>query len=243
MKNYFLLSAILKSFSLILISIFIKSLSANLSAQVVSGAMKPKISNWENKQDRFILDINFDNWDKTPQYVEVKGFRSRGVNIMFMDEKPFGKGNVAFAWGLGFSSQNFHTNGEYKESGTIDSSYFDHNRLDSLDYDLNKLSLNYIDLPLELRFRTNANAKGNRLKLSAGFKIGVLINAHTKFDAGSIKYKQYHLRNIPDWHYGLTARLGFGKIGVSYFHSLTKLFHPGEGMEITPYSIGVSITP
>ena len=217
-------------------------LSANVFSQVVSGAMKPKISNWENKQDRLIVDINFDTWDKTPPGVNIKQFRSRGVNIMFMDEKPFGKGHVAFAWGFGFSSQNFHSNAFYQESGTTDSSYF---LLipDTIDYDLNKLSLNYIDIPLELRFRTKANAKGNRLKLSAGFKIGVLINAHTKFDDGSTKRKEYHLRNIPDWHYGIHARLSFGHIGVSYFYSLTKLFNDGEGMEITPYSIGLSITP
>jgi hypothetical protein len=204
--------------------------------------MKPKLSNWENKQDRFVLDINLDNWDKAPAKVDVKGFRSRGVNLMFLDERPFGKGHVAFAWGLGFSSQNFHTNAFYQESATIDSSYFIPIP-DSVDYDVNKLSLNYIDLPLELRFRTNANAKGKRLKLSAGFKIGVLINAHTKFDDGSVKRKEHHLTNIPDWHYGLTARLGFGNIGVSCFYSLTKLFNDGEGMEITPYSIGLSITP
>ena len=28
------------------------------SGQIVSGAMKPKLSNWESKQDRLVLDIN-----------------------------------------------------------------------------------------------------------------------------------------------------------------------------------------
>ena len=238
MKNYFELSRIQKLFAMIFL--WHTLLSANVFSQVVSGAMKPKISNWENKQDRLIVDINFDTWDKTPPGVNIKQFRSRGVNIMFMDEKPFGKGHVAFAWGFGFSSQNFHTNGQYVQDDNADTSGLSPL---SIQYDLNKLSLNYIDIPLELRFRTKANAKGNRLKLSAGFKIGVLINAHTKFDNGTIKVKTYHLKNIPDWHYGLHARLGFGHIGVSYFYSLTKLFNDGEGMEITPYSIGLSITP
>lgn len=240
MKNYFPPATLLKSFSLVLVFILLKSFSANVIAQVVSGAMKPKISNWENKQDRFVLDINLDNWDKSPEGVKVKGFRSRGVNIMFLDERPFGKGNVAFAWGLGFSSQNFHTNADYFQDDDADTSGFSPL---NIEYDLNKLSLNYIDVPFELRFRTNANAKGKRLKLSAGFKIGVLVNAHTKFNNGAYKVKRYHLKNIPDWHYGLSARLGFGKIGVSCFYSLTKLFNDGEGMEITPYSIGLSITP
>lgn len=242
MKNYFSLSTIQKTYLKVFVLLTLTFVSHNVFAQVVSGAMKPKISNWENKQDRFVLDINFDNWDKTPKDIEVKGFRSRRVNIMFLDEKPFGKGHVAFAWGLGFSSQNFHTNGRFQQSVIADSSFFVPIP-DTVNYDLNKLSLNYIDLPLELRFRTDANAKGKRLKFSAGFKIGVLVNAHTKFDDGSTKTKEFHLRNIPDWHYGLSARLGFGHIGISYFYSLTKLFNKGEGMEITPYSIGLSITP
>lgn len=213
-----------------------------LSAQVVSGAMKPKLSNWESKQDRLVLDINLDNWDKTPPGIDVKTLRSRGVNIMFTDERQFGKGNVAFAWGIGFSSQNVHTNGTYTYDKNADTTGLVP-IADSVQYDLNKISLNYLDIPLELRFRTNANAKGNRLKLALGFKLGVLINAHTKYDDGDLKYKTYHLKDIPDLHYGLTARLGFGKIGVSYFRSLTTLFGQGEGMEIFPYSIGISLTP
>jgi len=240
MKNYFSLNKIQKAFLLIAVFSSVSAVSTHVFGQVVAGAMKPKLSNWENKQDRFVIDINFDNWDKTPQGVEVKGFRSRGVNIMFLDERPFGNGNVAFAWGLGFSSQNFHTNGDYYQDDNADTSGFTPL---NIEYDLNKLSLNYIDLPLELRFRTNANAKGKRLKLSGGFKLGVLVNAHTKFDNGAYKIKRHHLKNIPDWHYGLTVRLGFGNIAISYFYSLTKLFNEGEGMEITPYSIGLSITP
>lgn len=189
-----------------------------------------------------VLELTFDNWDKTPEGIELKGGRSRGVNIMFTDEAQFAKGHMAFAWGIGFSSQNFHTNGQYYQDNNADTSGFTPYP-DSVKYDLNKLSLNYIDIPLELRFRTSADTKGRHLKLALGFKLGVLVNAHTKFDDGDIKYKTYHLDNIPDLHYGLTARLGFGRIGVSYFRSLTMLFADGEGMEITPYSIGISFTP
>ena len=240
MRNTFSLHQIC---SLIIgVAAFLTLLRGETSAQVVTEAMKPKISNWESKQDRLVLDINLDNWDKTPQGVEVKGFRSRGINIMFTDERQFGKGNVAFGWGIGFSSQNFHTNSLYVQDSNADTSGFIPYP-DSIEYDLNKLSLNYLDIPLELRFRTKANVKGKRLKLSLGFKVGILLNAHTKFDDGDNKLKTYHLDNIPDLHYGLTGRLGFGRIGVSYFMSLTTLFAKDEGMEIHPYSIGISFTP
>lgn len=222
--------------------IFLTLFNGRISAQDVAGT-KAKLFNWKgSKEDKLILDINLDNWDKKPQGVEMKDFRSRGVNIMFMDEKQFGKGNVAFSWGIGFSSQNFHTNAYYVQDDNVDTSGFTPFP-DSIEYDLNKLSANYLDIPLELRFRTNANVKGNRLKLSLGFKLGVLLNAHTKFDDGDSKVKTYHLRNIPDLHYGLSARLGFGSIGISYFQSLTTLFGKDEGVEIHPYSIGISFTP
>jgi len=226
-----------------IIFIALLHLHTSLFAQITGDAMKPKLSNWQSKQDRLVVDINLDNWDKTPQGIEIKMGRSRGVNVMFTDEKQFGAGNVAFSWGIGFSSQNFHSNGELIRDVNRDSSYFSSARLDTISYDLNKLSLNYLDIPLELRFRTNANAKGNRLKLAVGFKFGVLLNAHTKFDDGDVKFKTFHLKNISDIHYGLTGRLGFGHIGVSYFMSLTTLFNEGEGMKIFPYSIGISFTP
>ena len=226
----------------IIIFVTLLHLHSRISAQITTDAMKPKLSNWQSKQDRFVFDLNFDNWDTKPQGVELEGFRSRGVNIMFTDEKQFGNGNVAFSWGIGFSSQNFHTNAFYIQDDNADTSGF--TRIpDSVHYELNKLSLNYLDIPLELRFRTNANTKGSRLKLSLGFKVGILVNAHTKFDTGKDKIKVHRLENIPDIHYGLTGRLGFGRIGVSYFYSLTHVFAEDEGMEIRPYSIGISFTP
>src|SRR5689334_16091394 len=88
-------------------------LTTKISAQITGDAMKPKLSNWQSKQDRLVIDINLDNWDKKPEGISIKSGRSRGVSILFTDEKQFGAGNVAFSWGIGFSSQNFHTNGQY----------------------------------------------------------------------------------------------------------------------------------
>src|SRR5436190_2066600 len=108
----------------IIILVTLLHLHSRISAQIVTDANKPKLSGWEKKQDRLVLELTFDNWDKKPEGVELKGGRSRGANIMFTDEKQFGKGNVAFAWGIGFSSQNFHTNAMLYQNDNADTSGF-----------------------------------------------------------------------------------------------------------------------
>ena len=44
------------------------------------------------KQDKLIVNFNWDNWLKTSGGVNVKGFRSRGFSFLLMNEKAFGEG-------------------------------------------------------------------------------------------------------------------------------------------------------
>jgi len=189
------------------------------------------------KQDRLILNLNWDNWLKTTTGLEVKGFRSRGFSFLLMNEKVIGEGHTAFAWGLGFSSQNVHSNSfpTYNEDGSktflspIQNSY-----------DLNKLSCNFVDAALEFRFRTSENESRKRFKISAGLKGGYLVQSHTKYEDDNGKFKTYDIKNLNKFQYGVIGRIGYGKWGVSGYYSFVNLFKDGKGPELVPVSIGLS---
>ncbi len=219
-----------------LILIFVLTSSA-LFAQDRKPMKVPKIV---GKQDKLLVNFTWDNWLNTTTGVDIKGFRSRGFSFLLMNEKVYGQGNFAVAWGLGFSSQNIHSNTfpTYNDDGT--KTYL-HPIPDSVNYDLNKLSCNYLDAALEFRIRTNENENGKRFKVSAGIKGGYLVQSHTKFETDDLKQKTYNIKNLNNFQYGITARINYGKWGVSGYYSLMNLFKDGKGPDVVPVSVAISI--
>ena len=211
--------------------------SWNVSAQMVEKKAM-KVPGFASKQDRLILNFNWDNWLDASSGVEVKGFRSRGFGFLLMNEKVLGEGNLAIGFGLGFSSQNVHSNTFPTYNDDKSKTYL---TPITTDYELNKLSVNFVDAALEFRFRTNENESRKRFKFAAGIKGGVLVQSHTKYDDDTVgKVKTYRIKNLNSFQYGLTARIGYGRWGVSGYYSLVDLFETDKGPDVVPVSIGLA---
>src|SRR5689334_3091025 len=117
-----------------------------ISISVASMAQIPEkkamhIPRFAAKLDRLILNLNLDNWLHTSTGIHVKDFRSRGFSFLLMNEKVLGEGNAAVAFGFGFSSQNVHSNAFPTYNADKSKTYLSPI---TVDYDLNKLSCNFI---------------------------------------------------------------------------------------------------
>ena len=230
----------MKSFlSLLIATIF---LGLTTQAQESPSLPKaPKIPGTGSKEDAAILEINLDSWTDTPDGIKLNTFRSRGVAIKYFSEKNLGKSSFHFAFGLALNSNNVHHDGflAYDSSGVANILPLD----PAVDYKVNKISLTYIDIPLELRYRSKPLHKSNRIKVAGGFMGGLLVNSHVKFKDDDGTFKAKKIKEILPYQYGLTARVGYGKYNISGYYGLSTVFEDGKGPELTPYSIGISIIP
>ncbi|MBL4587621.1 MAG: PorT family protein [Flavobacteriales bacterium] len=208
-------------------------------------------------QKEFILiNINFDGWLNTPSTIQSTWFASRGVDIAVLYDYVLGKSNFSLAAGVGFNSHNVKmdafptelTTSEGKSYTQLDPTFFDGKTIVT-----NKISTNFIDIPIEFRFRSNPNKSGKRVSVAAGFKLGWLVQSHTKtrtdedFIYNGVnfrnKIKTYDIPNLRKFRYGVTARAGFARFYVNFFYSLTPLFVDGRGTDATPISIGIGYSP
>lgn len=126
-------------------------------------------------------------------------------------------------------------------------------RLDTVYYNSpirkSKLQVNYLEIPLELRFRSNKNYPRSSFNISVGGKVGLLINAHTKINyvqSGVRKtVKQAESFDLSPIRYGLEGRIGFGPFNVFYYYSLNTMFKKNRGPDgniSKPVLLGISFS-
>ena len=188
-------------------------------------------------QDRFLFSFTNDMWLDVPEGVELRPY-SPGISTHIMYDYRFGKSPISFAWGYGFSSHNVHSNATFVTDSVNNEEYL---RLvpfeGNYSYKKNKLSANYVEIPLELRLRTKGD---NQFKLYLGGKIGYQVSVHSKTKDGEGKRKFYGLDGINELQYGVTAKIGFNMIALSGYYALTTLLEEGKGDQFTPISLGLT---
>lgn len=198
-------------------------------------------------RDRIIMNVHWDGWIGAPDTLNVKGLSS-GMGFHFFYDIPLGSDNVSFAIGAGFNWSNYYNNSYFAYDTAQNTIPVEFN--DTIQVAKNKFVINYVEVPLEFRFRTDEK-NGNRFKAAVGFKAGYVLSNHTKFvgedyisgTGDEIKYKQYRIKNISNLQYGPTIRLGYSKINIEAYYGLAPIFIDGEGPSGNPLTIGISFNP
>lgn len=219
-----------------LIVFFLLSVSVGKGyAQTAAEDDPPQGKKIADPKDRIVVDFSYDGFTKLPAGIQAKPY-SLGGNVYFMWDYPVGYGPVSLAFGGGFSTHDVHTNGRIVYN--LDGSYTSFVPINNK-YNTNKLSLNYFEIPLELRIRTRGDYS---FKLTVGGKVGYAFNVHTKYEDHEGKIKVYKIKHINPLRYGVTFRIGYDKFVLQGFYALSELFDKGKGEPgMVPYSVGVGL--
>jgi hypothetical protein len=199
-----------------------------------------------DSKDRLFVVLNHDNLF----HQETNGFAtqwySRGMGVYFMWDFQIKKSEFSIAPGIGYNHAAYFHNGGIQEDSAGISFPTIYNLAEDDDFGRAKMSLHYIEVPIELRFRHKfKNALS--LKIAVGIKGSVKVGASSKeVKMGPNDYfKQYDVTNYKDfntWRVGPTLRMGYGAVNLIMYYDLLPLFKEGRGPKMTPFSIGVAFT-
>lgn len=194
------------------------------------------------REDQFYINFT------TNKFQNLKGLSqskfSPGFGIGFLRDMPVNKSRTfAIAAGLGYSlnvnSNNLLINAD--EVTSVNSySFFDING----HYNQNKLSLQYIDLPIEIRWRSSTPESHKFWRIYSGFKMSYLVASRYKLvsDAQSVVYKSN--ADLNKFQYGCYLATGWNTWNIYAYYGLNPVFKSaslvgGEKINMNTFNLGL----
>lgn len=203
-------------------------------SQIVNESTKKKIS--------IGVGLFSDIWMNVPEGMKTRTI-NQGVDVYATYNLPFGKSNLSFAIGLGISIHNLYWN--YMYQGSNDSMQFVVIP-STLDYKRSKITLPYLELPIEFRLKTKS-----KVSVAIGFKVGYMIYGHSKYVGddylfktnNQLVYSVKNIKNVERFQYGPTLRVGYKWFNLKASYGIGRLFTSGMGSEMSPITVGFVLMP
>lgn len=194
------------------------------------------------------------------EFMTIDNGRSRFFAINFLEQKiNFGTHHVGLLTGIGLEFTNYHLKNNVQLAYNADSVFGV--PLDTPELRKNKLRQTGLRVPLMLEFNTKRaplpteeeilarKAKGYNAKGNVHLAVGVVGSWY--FDT---MYKQkYRMdgdrRKVNDngdylllpYRAAASVRVGYGSFNLFAEYALTPLFRDGQGPELTPFNIGITL--
>lgn len=226
-------------------------LAATLNAQQSKVSRKIDISS--RPGDHLMFQLSADRLSGMPDSISShqSGF-SKGFNAYIMFDKPF-KSNpkFSFAIGLGIGSTNI----AFKKMNvdiTSTAAKLPFTATDSTNhFKKSKLSLSYLEVPVEFRFSSNPLNSGNSFKIAVGAKLGTLINAHTKGkelqNKNNATINNFIEKENSKSYFNTTrlmgtVRIGYGIVSLFGAFQLNNVLKDAAGPAMKIHQIGITLS-
>ena len=203
--------------------------------------------------DHLMIQLSSDHLTGMPDSIasHQTGF-SKGLNAYVMLDKPFKSSpKYSIGIGIGISSSNIafkKMNIDLKSTSTK----LPFKATDSTDhFKKYKLSLGYLEIPLELRYSSDPLNSGKSFKAAIGLKAGTIINAHTKGKdlqnknnalLSSYTEKENNKKFFNGTRFMATARVGYGIFSLFGTYQLNNVLKDVAGAPMRLYQVGITIS-
>lgn len=201
----------------LLVSLFI---SVSSSSQIVEQPTSISVDSLKTldlnyREDQFYIGITHTLVQDKPSDFSPYSF-SLGISGGFLRDFPVNESRtLAIAPGIGYSYLNLRSN-----LGVT--STYDYQMLSK--YKQSALSLHYIDIPIELRWR-NSTAQSHKFwRVYLGFKASYLFSSRFKTVTDQYSVILNNDKRINKWQYGLYASVGFNTWNLHMYYGLNKIY-------------------
>lgn len=190
------------------------------------------------REDQFYIGLTYNLLQNRPKGLSQNSFSS-GLHIGFLRDIPLNKRrNYAIAIGLGYSMNDYRQNMKIKKTDNVFNYQLEN------DFDKNKFALHYIDLPLELRWRTSTIQSHRFWRIYTGVKLSYLILNKSKFTSSDETLRYFGNDDFNKFQYGAYISFGYNTWNFHAYYGLNSLFKSdtkldGNSIDMNTLNIGL----
>jgi hypothetical protein len=203
-----------------------------------------------------LIEFGF-NWvQEHPEGVGFNTMGSRTFNSYYLYDYNLGESAFSIHPGIGIGVEKYKLVDNLTLGYGLDSAGNREVQFVSLDsiygtgtvYRKSQINTAYVDIPVEIRWRSRTYDPKRSFKVGLGAKVGFLIDSKTKVkysNFGETKTsKQKESFELSQLRYGAFLRIGFGGFSAYSYYALSDLFKKDKGPANTtmfPVTIGLSL--
>jgi hypothetical protein len=124
--------------------------------------------------------------------------------------------------------------------------------VDSIDhFKKYKLATSFLEIPVELRYTFDPDNESKSIKAALGFKVGTLLNVHTKgkrlLDKNGATVNSYTAKESGKGFFNstrlaATARVGYGNFSLFGSYQVNNILKDGVGADMKLFQIGLNFS-
>lgn len=203
----------------------------------------------------FLLEFGFNRAQgSTPANFEQGFWGSRTLNLYY--QYPIRLWNSKFSYrpAAGFSFERYKLTNNYTLDKQVsgDGTYrlVPASDLGMPNADKSMVIMNYFDImPAEIRYDTKPNDPNRSIHLSAGVRLGVLFETHTKvnyaLNGESVTAKDSQSHGMNSVRLGYYGKVGVGSFSLFGYYNATPIFQENKGpsqTKMNTLTIGISLS-
>ncbi|WP_293896527.1 porin family protein [Flavobacterium sp.] len=180
------------------------------------------------REDQFYLNITYNALQHRPDGL-TQNKLSPGIAFGFLRDMPINKKRtVSIAAGFGYTLAIYSQNLGIRESNGINTyQIFD----SDVSFSKNKLSLHFVDLPIEFRWRDSKPESHIFWRVYTGVKLSYLFYDQYKSKASIGDFKQSNNKDLNQFQYGVYVAAGWNTWNFYFYYGLNPIFKSSAKVE------------
>ena len=191
------------------------------------------------REDQFYIGVTYNTLVNRPTGISQNKF-TPSFSLGILRDMPFNKNRTkSIAAGIGYSINNYNQNILISETNGI----IEYNPTSSLiSYDTNKLTLHYLDIPVEFRWRTSTPESHKFWRIYTGFKFSYLVYDRSKYADSQATNKVTGNSDLNKFQYGTYLSVGYNTVNFYVYYGLNPIFKSavlnGNSLEVNTLNFG-----
>jgi hypothetical protein len=193
------------------------------------------------REDQFYFNISYNILQKGPSGLRQNKF-STGLSGGFLRDMPLNeKRTWAIAAGLGYTLAIYNQNLGITNINGVNT----YQVLDSdITYSKDKMSMHFVDLPIEFRWRDSTPESHKFWRVHLGVKLSYLFYDQYKLVSSEGNSKQTNNTDLNDFHYGIYLATGWNTWNIYAYYGLNPLFKSsakidGQAIDMSTANFGL----